>query len=86
MSEHTPGPWEYDANDDAVYGPEADGFPFVMSTLNIKEPDARLIAAAPELLAALEHLMAQDNGPGCWTPEFESQVRAAIAKAKGGKP
>jgi hypothetical protein len=44
--------------------------------LTVEEADARLIAAAPDLLEALENVMYWDNGK----PEWEA-ARAAIAKA-----
>ena len=44
------------------------------------EANARLIAAAPDLMAALEHLMRYDFGDSAGAKE----ARAAIAKAKGG--
>jgi hypothetical protein len=59
--------------------------------VRVSEADANLIAAAPDLLAALENLVeiAEFLDPG-WDPEvFEDQTksvataRAAIAKAKG---
>jgi hypothetical protein len=43
--------------------------------------NARLIAAAPDLLEALEHVIYWDNGK----PEWE-MARAAIAKATGEQP
>jgi hypothetical protein len=45
-------------------------------------PNARLIAAAPDLLDALKNLVAQvdDNA---WTREEIADARAAIAKATG---
>ena len=95
---HTPGPWHcgnrdnwwriYDEN--GVYiaaakdpspapNHKADGF-------DIEEANARLIAAAPELLEALEYLV--QSKPG--TKDFEkwwsfrvAGAHAAIAKAKG---
>jgi hypothetical protein len=45
------------------------------------EANARLIAAAPDLLEALQHVIYWDNGK----PEWE-MARAAIAKAIGGTP
>ena len=49
-----------------------------------KIANARLIAAAPELLEALEKLVSLiDAGEGTWTLEEQQKARAAIAKAKG---
>lgn len=50
----------------------------------IAEANARLIAAAPDLLAALEELLESQRGD--WPlrqAEAKQQARAAIAKAKG---
>lgn len=52
------------------------------------EANARLIAAAPELLAACQALLAEANDPdhphqGCHCPAC--QARAAIAKATGNE-
>jgi hypothetical protein len=45
--------------------------------------NARLIAAAPDLLAALKAIVNRaDDSPMCW-PEFDA-ARAAIARAEGG--
>ncbi len=47
-------------------------------------PDARLIAAAPDLLAALEEAVEWDGHDETGEPAvWLSQARAAIAKAKG---
>lgn len=59
--------------------------------MDIENPhDARLIAAAPELLNALEELVDWQNGPPLLGPKWEpgwnnamSMARAAIAKALG---
>jgi hypothetical protein len=52
------------------------------------EADARLISAAPDLLAACEGLYAafglKDTLPLGFPPELEIVLKAAIAKAKGG--
>ena len=98
---HTPGPWTCDEHDklnpDRAFGIVAewkDGDEIgtqVVAEVCIAEPgvaeaDARLIAAAPDLLAALTALV---NAPGInaddlpETDELLSAARAAIAKAEG---
>lgn len=76
---HTPGPWKIEYNDPEeeywVTRPHYDAGPAKI-IYNIE--DARLIAAAPDLLEALEGVMYWDNGK----PEWET-ARAAIDKATG---
>lgn len=97
MNNHTPGPWTIregvtpitvvGANGEALYHESDKRLPSVIG-------DARLIAAAPELLEALEGLM----GPvifgsqtdreilcdwGTSGMEHVTRARAAIAKVKG---
>ena len=55
-----------------------------------QEANARLIAAAPELLEACQSMDADLNDPGCWigalmspNPKTVDLIRAAIAKATG---
>ena len=48
----------------------------------IDHPDAALIAAAPDLLAALERIITEATGH---TLASLDQAKAAIAKARGGK-
>ena len=89
---HTPGPWcVRDLPTGQRYiGPSSDGgapsVALVLSRVNVPEErlaaDARLVAAAPELLAALQALV--DFHPGTknrWT----DQACLAIAKATGEK-
>ena len=89
---HTPGPWcVRDLPTGQRYiGPSNDGgapsVALVLSRVNVPDErfaaDARLVAAAPELLAALQALV--DFHPGTknrWT----DQARLAIAKATGEK-
>ena len=86
MSAHTPGPWHV-----ATYGCSPDYFaikqgPCTLATKITTEQDARLIAAAPELLAALSELVDYDEGSseeGSYGSEVMERCRAAIAKAKG---
>lgn len=86
---HTPAPWH-------VYGYEIGTAPdetiAVVCALSGNDGDseedanARLIAAAPELLAALETLLWQVERTDDLPEEVEemlSDARAAIAKAKG---
>jgi hypothetical protein len=79
---HTPGPWNYDRSGYSLYvnsGREVvtallmDG-----KRLETSEANARLIAAAPDLLEALERYVHHFGDPlKC--------ARAAIAKATGGE-
>jgi hypothetical protein len=98
MSGHTPGPWSifdhHDATRINVRGPNeefvadcADGFysdetdDWVMADESL--PNARLIAAAPDLLEALEAILAEDNPTLATMNERLEAARAAIRKAKG---
>jgi len=85
MSKHTPGPW------DARNNPWEDGDPDNWYVLGKGEDvvasglpcaDARLIAAAPDLLALLKR-----HQVAAWCEEDSDlavETRAAIAKAEGG--
>lgn len=93
---HTPGPWfahsdvirdsdnRYDGNAIAF----AANYPSHSKTdWNDQLDNARLIAAAPELLEALERLSAQCTRlrlPGQAETDAEKTARAVIAKATGG--
>ena len=96
MTAHTPGPWRVDATrQTAVRG--FDGRH--VATLEAgsqptRDADARLIAAAPDLLAALRRvapwigkLIADGGHLQCVAPQDAvgalDQAEAAIAKAKG---
>ena len=93
MSKHTPGPWRVvdSWNDHMVEGQNGEEIIWQdgpHNTPTINEANARLIAAAPDLLEALEDLilLAQavmhENG-GYMVDDELSDARAAIAKAKG---
>jgi hypothetical protein len=91
MSKHTPGPWEATkgytplvmAGETLICTPSArrDG----IGGMQLSEVDgnANLIAAAPELLAALERLIA-DISPD--SAEVWRQAFDAVAKARGETP
>jgi hypothetical protein len=85
--QHTPGPWEWD---DTVwsYDPEQQA-PWLIQAggrmdrvlggqITCNEADARLIAAAPELLDALKEMVRMAETEG-W--EGFEKAKAAIAKA-----
>ena len=91
MSEtkHTPGPWVVKSARSGFYIESQ--FDVIVDSLDEfgrygaidDEANARLIAAAPELLEALEGCIdLMDNG-GTWSLEDQAAARAAIAKAKG---
>jgi hypothetical protein len=97
MSKHTAGPWFADKLEDraafnifpagathallTVAGPAHDGaHPYAQAA----EANARLIAAAPDLLEALLHAVDWLNAAGiAETMPVQQQARAAIAKATG---
>jgi len=83
MSKHTPGPWVYENYGGTVHVflDNEYGTPSICKLLSFdKNANARLIAAAPELLEALERVKATGVFLGAITQEM---VDAAIAKAKG---
>ena len=78
VATHTPGPWRHEVG--VVYGPNDDGTGFAVDNPS----DAPLIAAAPDLLAALIHIRdyARDSRTGrMLTGEGYALADAAIAKA-----
>jgi hypothetical protein len=91
MSKHTPGPWiVYEFVDGYdIRAPEAECYVATASDPEAvwgaigREEDAYLIAAAPELLEALENLLKVHEGEGGTQYNAADMARAAIAKAKG---
>ena len=84
---HTPGPWRLDEGQSSrVYLIDGkDGAVGELVFAETRNPaDARLIAAAPELLEALQELM-DDDAPwdGMRWADACDKARAAIAKARG---
>jgi len=90
VSKHTPGPWKFgkdgaiEHNNVQIYIDGADGTLIVYG--QVKDADARLIAAAPDLLESLKdmvdlvELMCPFDGPQ------QRKARAAIARATGEQP
>jgi len=93
MSKHTPGPWEIEGHYHFGYrwisGPEHSQLAQVVWCMEYEdrspscEANAHLIAAAPELLEALENLLKVHEGEGGTQHHAGDMARAAIAKAKG---
>lgn len=91
MSKHTPGPWKAHFEDAYfVTGPDLGRVAMMMNLKgahglggrrsgNESAANARLIAAAPDLLEALKDAVRDSESPGQWLDE----ARAAIAKATG---
>lgn len=95
MSKHTPGPWnvseEFDGTSikagmfHVTHTIQACGFHEPDVDKAVTQANARLIAAAPELLEACQALIAYCDknppmGDSLWSVR---QIRAAIAKATG---
>lgn len=73
MRKHTAGPWRFwtqrrPGKEDTCTFQNLDGVEVLRAvTVTITEADARLIKAAPDLLAALEKIAAADTGEdGCF--------------------
>jgi hypothetical protein len=95
--QHTPGPWGYRRIQSGEFiitdlRPPLPGFrDSSVGKMGLNEADARLTAAAPDLLAALKRLMTDFRKvvePLRWTPVRDVDVTireaaAAIAKAEG---
>lgn len=88
MSKHTPGPWELPYLDDGYSSRQAwitDAEGAQIASLepgDNMDADARLMAAAPELLEAVQRLI----GRAAYESEDAAFARAAIQKATGEQP
>ncbi len=91
-AQHTPGPWNKVTNSSGrTYRVEGCGetvasFPIMGTSIDVQENEAnaRLIAAAPELLQAITQIINDLPQRRDWLdPALEQYARAAIAKAKG---
>jgi len=79
MSEHTPGPWTVDRL--CIQAP--DGNVALVNLARASDADARLIAAAPDLLEACQMVWKMAVAWEPLTPGDIAEVKAAIAKAQG---
>ena len=91
MNKHTPGPWFVDHKSPFLVraGDDIDGRHIAhigpanyTPRFDVDEPNAKLIAAAPDLLDALSEII-NDGGKFVMTNETHRKARAAIAKARG---
>lgn len=84
MSKHTEGPWRFwtqkrTGGEDTCTFQNLKGEEVLRAvTVTLTEADARLISAAPELLAALEVIL-----PAIERDDLRTIILAAIAKATG---
>lgn len=101
-AQHTPGPWKAESakdyasgrHDDKRWTVHANGMPLIAIVDQYRgqaQANARLIASAPELLAALERVAEDLEYFASEVPPSKDEcgamakaARAAIAKAKGG--
>lgn len=83
---HTPGPWRTGPINYAdVYGPDGQIVALCPKPSDTAEDDARLITAAPDLLAALRRVISWEEHTNWLEPipvDIADDIRAAIAKAE----
>ena len=83
-AQHTPAPWSLGSNGASTKVVDADGKAVCMVTPRKGHWNGDLLAAAPELLAALEGLLQYTGGWDETDPTHPVVIaRAVIAKAKG---
>ena len=81
-NKHTPGPWQVGPTPkttDVIYGPMGT----VATLFENNQANARLIAAAPEMLEALREARIAMNHHGIVGDPAQFAIDAAIAKAVG---
>lgn len=83
MSKHTPGPWA-PSDETCNYVWSGDTCVARMAETDEKEANARLIAAAPELLEALRRVAMNGSVSQIISKADRDYMDAAIAKARGG--
>ncbi len=95
MTDHTPGPWDYCMNGDVAHimaqHPSRPDCGYTLAIVEAFDKEtteqyARLIAAAPELLAVAQMIADSAPGPGykqyIKPDKIEEAARAALAKVK----
>lgn len=87
MNKHTPGPWWF-AGMEIGTVPNMDTKVARVSGANLEEAKAngRLMASAPELLAALEAMIGACAIGGTYLASCRRDAELAIAQAKGEQP
>lgn len=81
---HTPGPWRIGDASQTIFGPRIDG-PIPAETIASmirNKANARLIAAAPEMLEVLNELLVEAL-EGAVTTDTIEKANLAIEKAEG---
>ncbi len=83
MAKHTPGPWTVDENEMLGRDIVSAGSMALVCTQVYNPDDARLIAAAPEMLELLAEYLAFNGDWAASMPEdaWVEKVRAVVAKA-----
>ena len=97
---HTPGPWRVSPTNDCVIESEKHGNIALVNLARMSAADARLIAAAPDLLALAKRYASEcawcsgtgtiehvpfDNGVSSTSKCIQcADIRAVIEKAEGG--
>jgi len=82
-AKHTPGPWEWDYSVSIKSGRELVALIYSTPHKNTSlDANARLIAAAPELLEALQKIARMDYG-NPYASDCADVAREAILKATG---
>ena len=88
MNKHTPGPWVYFEDSDSAFwreirSTETLGVIARQPASDDREGDFILMAAAPELLEALQMVAAKiAKEEGAWSTKQIRQIKNAIATAK----
>jgi hypothetical protein len=87
---HTPGPWRWNGTNKQpkafcyLYGPDYDVAGCALDGFTDNAANARLIAAAPDLLEACQWALSALDGLGLQSAE--DKVRAALAQATQPSP